>query len=323
MNIKAGLAKLDELENIRKCVGHVRLEWMREILLAMKEPEDDKKIKIGGYQELALRITNANTRIGELENKFGSKNPKKELGIAIKQLSDRLARLEEGRQNQGRINDELYVSVDRLNNHTGCSQPVAEHSCSAQSCDTCHDMHDSVPCEKPEPSTYKTCDAYCQTCRTAYVAADGHKCVTDRYGDMGIKCEKHGQTNCIACYEPSSVSECRIAEKEAKELADRNFARINEPKPTTTPESKEWLIRKIGSIIFKYCDPKGIDARDCQEIIDIVRDNTPKPSVEKCDTITISRKVAEEWLSTQKVSWLDTDEPLMDAIKLALSKEAK
>ena len=60
---------------------------------SMKEPED-KTIKIGGYQELALRITNANQRIGELENKVGSKNPKKELGLTIEQLAERVTRLE-------------------------------------------------------------------------------------------------------------------------------------------------------------------------------------------------------------------------------------
>jgi hypothetical protein len=49
-----------------------------------------------------------------------------------------------------------------------------------------------------------------------------------------------------------------------------------------------------------------------------------KPSVEKCDTITISRKVAEEWLEYIGVCDIDRwSDKLKDELKLALSKGEK
>ena len=38
------------------------------------------------------------------------------------------------------------------------------------------------------------------------------------------------------------------------------------------------------------------------------------------DKILIERKVAEEWLKSNKGCWLDTDEPLMNEIRKQLSK---
>jgi hypothetical protein len=50
---------------------------------------------------------------------------------------------------------------------------------------------------------------------------------------------------------------------------------------------------------------------------------SPKPSVEKCDTITISRKVAEEWLPTTKMHYiLQKDSAMVKEVEGALSKEA-
>jgi hypothetical protein len=54
----------------------------------------------------------------------------------------------------------------------------------------------------------------------------------------------------------------------------------------------------------------------------------PKPSVERCETITISRKVAEEWLDwIKQFEGTDfnrnypKDILMIEAIRLALSKE--
>jgi hypothetical protein len=47
---------------------------------------------------------------------------------------------------------------------------------------------------------------------------------------------------------------------------------------------------------------------------------TPKPSVEKCDTITISRKVAEDWLYRHNK---ERALKLVAEIERALSKEEK
>ena len=95
------------------------------------------------------------------------------------------------------------------------------------------------------------------------------------------KCEKHGQTNCIACYEP---------------------------KPTTTPEEKSY---------YACCDTAYRKGENCPI-------HNPKPSVEKCDTITISRKVAEEFVRmTDEYPYEDMSGHIIDELRRALSKEGK
>ena len=45
----------------------------------------------------------------------------------------------------------------------------------------------------------------------------------------------------------------------------------------------------------------------------------PKPSVEKCETITISRSLAQEFYDYKQV-FMNEEKPFMDALGLALSK---
>ena len=67
MNIQKAI---DRLLFLQDSMGEkVTYGGLHTILSALQEPEDDKKIKIGGYQELAVRIENANQRIGDIESK--------------------------------------------------------------------------------------------------------------------------------------------------------------------------------------------------------------------------------------------------------------
>jgi hypothetical protein len=79
--------------------------------------------------------------------------------------------------------------------------------------------------------------------------------------------------------EPSSVSECKCRPS-TSQACEKCYV---EPKPTTTPEYVTIRLDEYNTLKKAYFLMPG----------------TPKPSVEKCDTITISRKVAEEWVKEQ------------------------
>ena len=111
-NIDAGIAKLDSiLKELGYCShsSYIQADQLREILLAMKE--DDKKIKIGGYQELALRITQTNSRVQNIEEKCGCKvkfkdEVHKDIHVLVNtcnSLADRLARLEAWSDNADKL----------------------------------------------------------------------------------------------------------------------------------------------------------------------------------------------------------------------------
>jgi len=110
--------------------------------------------------------------------------------------------------------------------------------------------------------------------------------------------------------EPSSVSECK--QTYYCEYCEKYNCGCNlmEPKPTPTPEN---------SSECPIClDGKASSKENCK--------CSKKPSVEKCDTITISLEHAQRWLSDSsnpaKIAWMLKE--VQEGIeKLALSKEWK
>lgn len=72
----------------------------------MKPIKENKEIKIGGYQTLALRIEEMQKKIMFLE--AGRGNRLTEIKERVEELEEQVGKLEEGRENQCRINDELY-----------------------------------------------------------------------------------------------------------------------------------------------------------------------------------------------------------------------
>ena len=145
----------------------------------------------------------------------------------------------------------------------------------------------------------------------------------------------------IKCYkpEPSSVSECKHEWSSKFDRSPETYcikcgkACDLEPKPATTPECanyhladgiKQGIQHKFvggGAGYPGYCEECGMKQYgfdDPSAFVNMI----PKPSVEKCDTITISRKVAEEWVDYIKRTSANKYElPLFDDIRRALSKE--
>jgi hypothetical protein len=92
-NVTKALKKLIECsigDDTKHCNGYVTFAELNAIFESGQSDEvEEKKIKIGGYQELAVRIKNANRRIGDIEAKCGCKVKFKD------SVEERLARLED------------------------------------------------------------------------------------------------------------------------------------------------------------------------------------------------------------------------------------
>lgn len=124
VNVKAGIKKIEIVQREKEKEGegclkysiNGTLEILKEILTAMDTP-DEKNVKIGGYQELALRITQANLRMQTIEEKCGCKVKFKE------DMEKRVAELENLlRQVSNRLVDATR-RIDEIEKRTG-SQTV-------------------------------------------------------------------------------------------------------------------------------------------------------------------------------------------------------
>lgn len=83
------LKALKKLDSLMFPSGYIKIEELREVLFAGQDDSvEERNIKIGGYQELALRIEQINKRLQSIEEKCGCKVKFKE------SVNERLARLE-------------------------------------------------------------------------------------------------------------------------------------------------------------------------------------------------------------------------------------
>jgi hypothetical protein len=149
-------------------------EVIRKIHNRVCDLEAGTKVKIGGYQELALRIKESNKRIGELEKKVGSTTRLEDLHTRMNAIAEAMAsrlmdierrvgtvennQLERykaywhNQEDKSPVDDTLTAVTEGVSSGTTMSKPSLDHDCTKQSCSTCHDQHDPVPCDKPEPA---------------------------------------------------------------------------------------------------------------------------------------------------------------------------
>jgi hypothetical protein len=137
-------------------------------------------------------------------------------------------------------------------------------------------------------------------------------------------------------YEPSSVSECKhdqifVADGVCKacgesvveigkydepivDTLDGKIVGVNrKPKPTHTPEVDEDPFETIKE------HAKQMETLECV----CCGQSRPKPSVEKCETITIDRNDLMFLLCGLDEYWYENNKSTVERIKLALSKEGK
>jgi hypothetical protein len=67
------------------------LRTMNNRLVDVENATKVKELKVGGYSELALRITDSNKRIGELEAKIGSNKRLEDLHTRINAVAEAMA----------------------------------------------------------------------------------------------------------------------------------------------------------------------------------------------------------------------------------------
>jgi hypothetical protein len=203
MNIKPALKKLDELENIRKCGGHVRIEWLREILLSIQEPEDDKPDEEEHVMNFTCPKCNFIAQVVKKGNRYGMKEPS-----SVSSLNEACKPFYKG--------DGYSPSSVSECEHAWHTSPIDQK----QYCRHCGEPKDVVGLREPEPSSVCKKHGYGDntnlgfnpecTCEPSSVSPEDYSDEADPQSDgtpssvseCKHKCEKHGQTNCIACYEP-------------------------------------------------------------------------------------------------------------------------
>jgi hypothetical protein len=149
--------------------------------------------------------------------------------------------------------------------------------------------------------------------------------VEDRLARIeSMLCNHGSDVGCAICKpEPSSVSECKDCKPDPYEC---DICK-SEPKPTTTLECEhDFRPYTYKAKLCIKCGEEGVTIGK-PSVENIPSKSINIPEIDKCDTITISRKVAEEWYymvaTNPTVKTCSDERDMIDEVGQALSKEGK
>jgi len=283
-----------------------------------------------------IRLSLHHDAIVELQKQVGRLNQWKEepMGM-LGDICNRLARLENSHKC---LNDEFERRfgklVGRITDLENMAYPRLEPS-SVSECPICH----------KDCGTWTLTDCELKKeCEPSEIGDKDFTMTMDKDGGCHIKNVRG------VAKEPSSVSECCKDEP-------AHYCQYVEPKPTTTPEvdCKDCIAQNCDTqcptpkpsvekpktryetddvFFLRWLRDRLINVYGESSCVDFVHKLTEiigridSPSVEKCYTITISRKVAEEYVkywttdaTNEKIRLWNAPKAMVDELKLALSKE--
>jgi hypothetical protein len=320
MNIKSSISKLDEI--IKPIEGERYEAWLKRVLkdflLSIQQPEDDELDTYEVFREnVRMTLKGIEDRIARLEEKM-----KEDFSAHMEANEDIYKRLQKQidiLKDYSHRHYEEDETPDVLLSTGGITFPYnPDYEPSSVSC-----KHEKVVDSIPELGRQ------CVDCKEFLPA------VTERYGDMGIKPSSVSSLN-EACkpfykgdgYSPSSVSECKSEIPKFQycnqycEVCHTHYPESFNHKCPPNPSVEKCVCKKPGQTIW-VTDLKNPVCKDCVKPV--------FPSVEKCDTITISRKFLKDLLSLLDNAITDGEgkhcrwwvaEARAD-IRRALSKEGK